>query len=57
LKPISATEQNQPETMPTKKTPSNEKAENLKTCLLKNIDPKRLLEKCHRQSGKYIFMN
>jgi len=35
LKPISATRQNQPEIMPTKKTPPNEKAENLKTCLLK----------------------
>jgi len=30
------------------KTPPKEKAENLKTCLLKNIDPNRLLEKCHR---------
>jgi len=32
LKPISATGQNQLEIMPTKKTPPNEKAENLKTC-------------------------
>ena len=57
LKPISATRQNQPETMPTKRTPPNEKAENLKTCLLKNICPKTLFEKCHRQSREYIFMN
>jgi hypothetical protein len=42
LKPISATWQRKPETMPTKKTPPNEKAENLKTCLLKNIKPKTL---------------
>jgi hypothetical protein len=35
LKPILATGQNQPETMPTKKTPPNEKAKNLKACLLK----------------------
>jgi len=42
LKPISATWQNQLELMPTKKTPPNEKAENLKTCLLKNIKPKTL---------------
>jgi len=37
LKPILATRQNQPELTPTKKPPPNEKAENLKTCLLKNI--------------------
>jgi hypothetical protein len=42
LKPISETRQNQPETMPTKKTPLNEKVEDLKTCLLKNIKPKTL---------------
>jgi hypothetical protein len=35
LKPILATRQNQPEFMPAKKTPPKEKAENLKTCLLK----------------------
>ena len=48
LKPISATGQNQPELMPAEKTPPNEKAENLKTCLLKNIWPKTLFEKCRR---------
>jgi hypothetical protein len=42
LKPISETRQNQPETMPAQKTPPNEKAKNLKTCLLKNIDLKML---------------
>jgi len=35
LKPVLATRQNQPEIMPTKKTLPNEKAKNLKTCLLK----------------------
>jgi hypothetical protein len=43
LKPISATRQNQPEFMPMQKTLPNEKAENLKTYLLKNIKPKTLL--------------
>jgi len=37
LKPISATRQSQLELTPTKKTPPKENAENLKTCLLKNI--------------------
>jgi hypothetical protein len=32
---VPATWQNRPELMPAKKTPPNEKAENLKTCLLK----------------------
>jgi hypothetical protein len=56
MKPILATRQKQPELMPAEKTPPNEKAENLKTCLLKNIDPKCLVEKSHRQSGEHIFM-
>jgi hypothetical protein len=43
LKPISATRQNQPELTPPQKIPPNEKAENLKTCLLKNINPKMLI--------------
>ena len=38
LKPISATGQNQPEIMPTKKTPPNKNAENLKAVCWKNID-------------------
>ena len=33
------------------------KSRELENLLAKNIDPKHLLEKCHRQSGKYIFMN
>ena len=52
LKPISATRQNQPETLLTAKTPPNEKAENLKTCLLKNIWPKTLFEKSRRKKPK-----
>ena len=47
LKPILATWQNQPELMPTKKTPPRENAENLKTCLLKNTDQKLYFEKRH----------
>jgi hypothetical protein len=42
LKPVLETWQNQPELMPAEKMPPNEKAENLKTCLLKNIKPKTL---------------
>jgi hypothetical protein len=42
LKPISATRQSQPEIMPAKKTLPNEKAENLKTWLLKKYWPKLL---------------
>ncbi len=38
LKRISATGQNQPEIMPTKKTPPNKNAENLKAVCWKNID-------------------
>ena len=38
LKRISATGQNQPEIMPTKKTPPNKNAENLKGVCWKNID-------------------
>jgi hypothetical protein len=34
-KPIWETCKNEPEFLPTKKTPPKEKAENLKTCLLK----------------------
>jgi hypothetical protein len=47
LKPILATGQNQPELMPTKKTPPRENAENLKIRLLKNTDQKLYFEKCH----------
>jgi len=44
LKPILATRQNQPELMPAKKTPPNERAKNLKTCLLKKYWPNAYLK-------------
>jgi hypothetical protein len=41
--------------MPRKKTLPNEKAENLKTCLLKNIDPKYILKRATAKAGN-IFL-
>ena len=55
LKPILATGQNQPEFMPAKKTPPNENAENLKTCLLKNIWPKTLFWKVSPSKQEIYF--
>jgi hypothetical protein len=41
--------------MPTKKPLPNEKAENLKTCLLKNIDPKYILKRATAKAENIFY--